>query len=171
MSRPTPEPPPARRLVWASEEVTTRLERQVRPRVSRPRRIVQAAITAFVFAWLPAFVVFAATTIVAPSATDGAGVGATAFWALQFATLIAVTAMVAALRPTAEPDPAETAGPRRGTLRRLAVHALVTAACAWLVLALQGLSTGQIAVLAVGLVAVLHLLPLLAARLLQRRRR
>lgn len=169
MSHPEPEPPHARELVWAPDEVVVRLERQVRPPAGPLSRIMQAAVTALVFTWPPAFVVFAVTAGVAPAVTDGAGVGATAFWALQVAALIAVTAMVEALRrPAAGADAAEPPRSPRRTALRLALHALVTAGCAGLVLALQGLTAGQIAVLAGGLVVVLHLLPTLVARLLHR---
>jgi len=172
MSRPTPDPGPAHKLVWAPDDVMTRLKQQVQPQVSLPRRMTQAATTAVVFTWPPAFIVFAATTIAAPSVTDDAGVGRTAFWALQFAALIAITAMVTTLRRHApKPEAADTDTSTPGILLRVAVDVLVTGACAWLVLALQGLSTSQIASLTVVLVVVLHLLPVLVARLLLRGRR
>ncbi|WP_203857594.1 hypothetical protein [Plantactinospora mayteni] len=138
--------------------------------MSLQRMVAAAATTAFVFTWPPAFVVFAVATIVAPSVTDEASVGLTAFWALLFAILIAITAVVQVLtrRRTATPEAAdEDVSPRRIPLR-MAINALVTGACAWLVLATQGLSTSQIAVLAVVLVVVVHLLPMIVARLLGR---
>ncbi|MEO3820520.1 hypothetical protein [Plantactinospora sp. B24E8] len=134
--------------------------------MSRPRKMVLAATTAIVFVWPAAFVAFAATTVAAPSVTDGAGVGRAAFWALQVAVLIAIVAAATTRRHTAEPDPAGGGPPTR--VRPLRVVGTVTAA---LVLAPQGLSAAQIALLTVVLLVVLHLLPMVVARLLLRRRR
>jgi hypothetical protein len=157
-------------LVWASDEVIARIGQQVQPEMSLPRRIALTATSAFVFTWIPACAVFAATTVTAPSVTDGASVGRTAFWALQFAILMAVAATVTNLRRrAAKPDAAGTDTSTRGIVLRLAINALVTGACAWLVLAMQGLSAGQTASLAAVLIVVLHLLPMVVARLLQRR--
>ncbi|MDG4798781.1 hypothetical protein [Micromonospora sp. WMMD1082] len=168
MSRPTPEPGSARKLVWAPDDVIARLGEEVQPQASLPRRLGQAAITAFVFTWPPAFLVFAASTIAAPSTTNGASVGTTARWAVQFSVLIAITAVAAALWRTARPDAAEPS--TRGVTLRVATQLLLTGGCAWLVLALHGLSVGQIAALTVALLVVLHLLPMVVARLLRRRR-
>jgi hypothetical protein len=172
MSRPTPDARSARKLVWASDEVIARIEQQVQPQVSLPRRIALAAASAFVFTWLPAFIVFAATTIAAPSLTNEASVGTAAFWALQFAMLIAIAAVVTTVRRrAAKVDAAGTDTSTQGTLLRVAIQGLLTGACAWLVLALQGLSMSQIASLTVVLIVVLHLVPVIVARLLQRLRR
>ncbi|GIJ35546.1 hypothetical protein ACIBQ2_14605 [Micromonospora sediminimaris] len=169
MATPAPEAGSEHQLVWAPGEVMTRIEQEVRPQPSLPRRIALAASGAFVLSWPPTFVVFALATFVAPSVTDEAGVGRVALWALQFAGLTAVAAVVGAvLRRSAEPelDPS----PGRIALR-IAGHALVTVACAGLVLALAGLSVGQYATLTATLVVVLHLLPMAVARLLFRLRR
>ncbi|MEO3925074.1 hypothetical protein ABGB07_14580 [Micromonosporaceae bacterium B7E4] len=167
MSRPTPDTRSPRKLVWASDEVMTRIGQQVQPQVSLPRRMALTATYAFVFTWIPAFVVFAIATVAAPSATSGASVGRTAFWALQFGILMAVAATVTNLRRrAAKPDTAGTDTSTRGIVLRLAINALVTGACAWLVLATQGLSAGQTASLAAGVIVVLHLLPMVVARLL-----
>ncbi|MEN3614140.1 hypothetical protein AAH979_31885 [Plantactinospora sp. ZYX-F-223] len=172
MSRPTSDPRSAGKLVWASDEVIARIGQQVQPQVSLPRTIRLAATTAVVFSWFPAFVVFAVTTATAPSVTNGASVGRTAFWSLQFAILMAIAAIVATLRRrAAKPEATGTGSSAHGTALRVAIHALLTVACAWLVLALQGLSISQIATLAAMLVVVLHLLPMIVARLLQRLRR
>ncbi|MFB6395893.1 hypothetical protein [Polymorphospora lycopeni] len=166
MSRPTPDPRSTRKLVWASDEVIARIGQQVQPQPSLPRRVALAAAAAAVFTWPPAFIVFAVTTVAAPSVTSDASVGMTAFWALQFAVLIAVAAMVKTMRlRTAEPDADMST---RGTARRVALNALLSGACAGLVLALQGLSIGQIATLTIVLIVVLHLLPVILARLLRR---
>ncbi|WP_369937601.1 hypothetical protein [Plantactinospora sp. BB1] len=169
MSRPTPEGRSTGKLVRASDEVIARIEQQVLPKVSPTRRVTLTGTYAFVLTWPPVFVAFAVTTIVVPSLTDGAGVGRTALWALQFAVLIAISAMLGTLRRSAAEreaaDPDDTA---RKIALRLALHALLTAACAGLVLAPQGLSVGQIASLTAVLVVVLHLLPLVGARLLRR---
>ncbi|MGI5213797.1 hypothetical protein [Plantactinospora sp. CA-290183] len=172
MSRPMPDPRSSGKLVWASDEVIARIGEQVQPQVSLPRRVALAATTAFVFTWLPAFVVLAAATIAVPSATNGASVGRAAFWALQFAILIAIAAMVTTVgRRATRPDAAGADTPTRGTPLRLVIHALLTGAFASLVLAPQGLSVSQIASLVVALIVVLHLLPVIVARLLQRLRR
>ncbi|GAB3845001.1 hypothetical protein GCM10029963_22670 [Micromonospora andamanensis] len=169
MSHPAPETGSDRGLVWASEEVTDRIAQEVSPQPGLSNRIALAVPTAFVLAWPPAFLGLALTTLVAPSATDDASVWRVAFWALQFAGLTALAAAVsAALRRSAEPE--VDSSPRRIALR-IAGHALVTVACAGLVLALAGLSAGQIATLAAVLVVVLHLLPMTVARLLFRFRR
>ncbi|GIJ80188.1 hypothetical protein SAMN05443287_102689 [Micromonospora phaseoli] len=180
MSLPTPDPHSAGKLRWASAEVIAGIEQQVQPQVSLPSRIGQAAVAAVVFTWPPAFVVFAAATVAVPAVTNDASVGTTALWALKFAILIAITAMVTPLRrrsgrpataDATKPYVAELDPPAHRTMLRLVIHALVSGAGAWLVLALQGLSVSQIAPLTVLLVVVLHLLPLIVARLLQRRRR
>ncbi|WP_347654809.1 hypothetical protein [Plantactinospora sp. B5E13] len=138
----------------------------------RPRKMVLAATTAIVFVWPAAFVAFAATTVAAPSVTDGAGVGRAAFWALQVAVLIAIVAAATTLRRhTAEPDPAGGGPPTRVRPLRVVGHLLVSTVTAALVLAPQGLSAAQIALLTVVLLVVLHLLPMVVARLLLRRRR
>ncbi|MDG4763499.1 hypothetical protein O7632_05155 [Solwaraspora sp. WMMD406] len=147
--------------------------RQVRPLRTRQRSrsvAVRAVVLAYAFTWLPAFLVFAVATVVAPSLTDGASVAATALWALQFATLIAISAIVTALRSlrAAEPDEVDADTSTRRTLLRLVGGLALSGLFAGLVLAVQGLSVGQIAVLAGVLAAVLHLLPLIAARLLAR---
>jgi len=162
----------ARKPVWAPDVVLARVEQQVRPQVSLPKRIALTATSAFVFTWLPAFIVFAATTIAAPSLTNEAGIGTAAFWALQFSLLVVVTAVVTTVRRRAATlDGAGTDASTRGTLLRVAIHVLVTGACAWLVLALQGLSVSQIASLTVVLVVMLRVVPVIVARLLQRLRR
>ncbi|WP_433532369.1 hypothetical protein ACQPYA_10205 [Micromonospora sp. CA-263727] len=168
MSRPTPDARSSGKLTWASDDLRAHLAQQVQPQVSMARRLALTAIPALVFTGLPAFVLFAVTTVVAPSATDGASVGTAAWWALQFAVLMAVTAMVTALRRRA--DEAELDESTRSTSLRVALNALLTGACGALVLALHGLSTAQIAPLAVALVVLLHLLPLMLARRLRRRR-
>ncbi|MFK3978903.1 hypothetical protein ACI2K4_00855 [Micromonospora sp. NPDC050397] len=169
MSHPTPDSPPTRRLVWAPDAVVSRIERDVQPRISLPRSMTLAATFALVFTWPPTFVVFAATTLVAPSATDGASIGRTALWALQLAILIAVVAALPAVWQRAGKP--EAAAPDdvsiRGTMLRVAVNALRTGGCASVVLALQGLSVDRIALLAVVLAVVLHLLPVLVARLVR----
>ncbi|KXK62304.1 hypothetical protein AWW66_09205 [Micromonospora rosaria] len=158
--------------MWASDEVIARIGDQVQPEVGLPRRMAAAATATVVFTWLPTFLVFAATTLAAPSVTNGAGVGTTAFWAVQVAVLLALAAMVGTLwRRDTGPDPAERVPPIGRALLRVAVHTLRTGACAGLVLAVQGLSVGQIATLTVALVVVLHLLPLVVARALHARRR
>ncbi|MFC0528980.1 hypothetical protein, partial [Phytohabitans kaempferiae] len=63
-----------RKLVWASSEVTARIEQQVRPQVSLPKTLALAATYAFVFTWVPTAIVFGATTILAPSVTNEASV-------------------------------------------------------------------------------------------------
>ncbi|WP_460916381.1 hypothetical protein [Plantactinospora veratri] len=172
MTGPTPEARSNSKLVRASDEVIARIEQQILPKVSPTRRATLAATYALVLTWPPAFVAFAVTSVVAPSVTNGAGVGRNALWALQFAVLIAISAMLGTLRrrgaerEVAAPDDS----PRRIPLR-LAMHSLLTAGCAGVVLAPQGLSVGQIAWLTVVLVVVLHVLPLIGARLLHRARR
>ena len=109
MPLPTPEARPARKLVWASDAVISKIGQRVQPQVSPPRKITQVATGALVLTWLPAFIVFAVTTIVAPPLTNEAGVGTAAFWALQFAMLIAIAAVVTTVsRRTAKRNPAET---------------------------------------------------------------
>ncbi|MFV2008668.1 MULTISPECIES: hypothetical protein [unclassified Micromonospora] len=68
--------------------------------------------------------------------------------------------------------PAEQGGdtPPSQILLRAVRGALFTVVCAALVLAWQGLSVGQIAVLAGTIAALLHLAPMFIARLLLRRR-
>jgi hypothetical protein len=172
MSSSTPGAGSARKLVRASDDVIARIEQQVRPQVILPRRIALAATSAFVFTWLPAFIVFAATTIAAPSLTNEASVGTAARWALQFSMLVAITAVVTTVRRrAAKLDGAGTDASTQGTLLRVAIHVLLTGACAWLVLALQGLTISQIAPPTVVLIVVLHLVPVIVARLLQRLRR
>ncbi|MEE6263147.1 hypothetical protein [Plantactinospora sonchi] len=171
MSRPTPETRRPRTLVWAPAGVMSRIQQQVQPRVSLPRRIALAATTAFLFTWPPAFVVFAVTTVAVPSTTNGASVGTAAVWALQFALLIAITAAVTTLARRDSGVDTTTGGSHPSTRRtalRVVMHVLLTGACAALVLAPQGLSVSQLAVLTVALVVVLHLLPVIVARLLQR---
>ncbi|ROO52081.1 hypothetical protein EDC02_6980 [Micromonospora sp. Llam0] len=162
--------------MWASDEVRVGIAEQVLPlrdRQTRPATAVRAAVFVYAFTWLPAFVVFAVATTAAPASTNHASVAATAVWALQFATLIAVWAVVGALtsRQATATDGADGNPPTRRVLLRASGGALVTAGCAALVLALHGLSIGQLAVPVGLLVVVLHLLPALVARLLLRRRR
>lgn len=178
MADPTRDPhQPTGNLVRAPDEVITGVAQRVRSQDPPRRRPIQTGIWAFVFSWPPAFLVFAAVTIVAPSVTNQAGVGATAWWALLFAVLTGVTAVVESwwrppLSPPSEtPDPAGVDRSVSGIVLRVAIRALITAACAGVVLALHGLALHQIAVLAVALIVVLHLLPMAAARLLRRRRR
>lgn len=172
MAGPSPETRPTGKLVWASAEVRNRLSRQVQPQVSRPRQMVLAATTAVVFVWPAAFVAFAATTVAVPSMTNGAGVGRAAFWALQVAVLIAIVAAVKTRwRHAAESDPTGEDPPTRVRPLHVVGNLLVTTVSVALVLAPQGLSATQIAVLAVALLVVLHLLPTVVARLLLRRRR
>ncbi|MFY1691861.1 hypothetical protein [Plantactinospora sp. WMMB782] len=182
MSPPTPDGRPAHKLVWAPDELIVRIGQQVQPQIGLPRRVAQAATTAVLFSWPPAFVVFAVSTVAAPSLTNGASVGRVAFWALQFAILVAVTTAATTLvrrSETAEVAPPGPAVPTAsetpdrggsGVSPRTALYVLVTAVCASLVLALHGLSVSQIAILTIGLVVVLHLLPLVVARLLRRSR-
>jgi len=174
MSQPTPEIRPNRQLVYASDELMGRIAQQVQPQIQQPGAVglVRVALLAYVFSWLPAFVVLAAATAVAPAATSGASVAATALWALQFATLIAISAVVTTLvrRPATPAEQGADAPPSRILLRAVR-GALLTIACAALVLAWQGLSVGQIAVLAGMIAAVLHLAPVLIARLMLRRQR
>jgi hypothetical protein len=179
MSSPAPPTPSGRKLVWAPPELRAGIAQQIEPQQAAQRRravVVQAVVMAYFFTWLPAFTVFAVTTVVAPSVTNGAGVGPVAFWALQFSTLIAISAVVSALRlsATTMTEKAEETGrrtPAGRSLLRLAGQLLITGGCAAAVLALQGLSIWQIAVLASMLTAVLHLLPPIVARMLLRRRR
>ncbi|WFE23211.1 hypothetical protein O7621_07870 [Solwaraspora sp. WMMD937] len=174
MSQPTPDTRPDRQLVFASDEVMGRIAQQVQPQIQQPAaaELVRVTLFAYVFSWLPAFVVLAVATAVAPSATSGASVAATALWALQFATLIAISTVVTTLVQR-RATPAERAGadtPPSRVLLRAVRGALFTVACAALVLAWQGLSVGQIAVLAGMIAALLHLAPMFIARLLLRRR-
>ncbi|KUJ49069.1 MULTISPECIES: hypothetical protein [Micromonospora] len=165
MSASGREPQPATNLVWAPDDVRAGIEQQVQPQQSLPGRAARAATTAFIFVALPAFVVFTATTLVAPSVTDDAGVGRVALWAGQVAVLIAIGAAVGALRtPADQPEPPTT----WSIVRRLGWHLLSTGACTALVLVLHGLAVGQILTLALLLVGVLHLVPLIVARLLSR---
>ncbi|MGW0432038.1 hypothetical protein ACWDV4_05775 [Micromonospora sp. NPDC003197] len=172
MSSPAPDQGSARKLVWASDDVIARIEQQVRPQVSLPRTAALAATSALAFTWPPAFIVFAATTIAMPSLTNEASIGTAAFWALQIATLIAITAAVTTMRQrAAKLDRPDTDTSIQGTFLRVAIHVLFTGTYASLVLALQGLSISQIASLTVLLIVVLHLVPVIGARLLQRFRR
>ncbi|MER7165641.1 hypothetical protein ABT336_06100, partial [Micromonospora sp. NPDC000207] len=95
MANPEPDTPPARRLVWAPDEVRVRVDP---PRIGTGRLVTTAALTGLVFTWPPAFLVLTAATLAAPSLTDGAGIGATARWAAQIAVLVAVGAVVTVLR-------------------------------------------------------------------------
>ncbi len=167
MAQPAPEAGTDGKLVWAPDEVAARIRQEVTPEPSLPSRVALAVLAAFVLTWPPTFVVFALATLVAPAATDEAGVGRVALWALQFAGLTRGGGGAALRRSTeAEVDPS----PRRIALR-IAGQTLVTVACAGLVLALAGLSVGQYAMLTAALVVVLHLLPMTVARLLFRLRR
>jgi|GEM_PF-1876854 len=173
MSQPTPETRPDRQLVFASDEVMGRIAQQVQPQIQQPAaaELVRVTLFAYVFSGLPAFVVLAVATAVAPSATSGASVAATALWALQFATLIAISAVVTTLvRGPATPAEQGADTPPSRVLLRAVRGGLLTIACAALVLAWQGLSVGQIAVLAGMIAALLHLAPMFIARLLLRRR-
>ncbi|MFY1635762.1 hypothetical protein ACN27F_21220 [Solwaraspora sp. WMMB335] len=174
MSSPMPEQRSDRGLVWASDEVMAGIAQQIQPQMRQPTRnvVTRTAMLAFVVTWPAAFIVFAVATLVVPSVTDGASVAAAAFWALQVATLIAISTIVTALagQRAARPGPADGAPSTGRAVLRGVGHALLTGACAGLVLALQGLSAGQIAALTGALVAVLHLLPLVATRLLLRSR-
>lgn len=178
MSSPAPSTPPDRKLVWAPAEVRAGIALQIEPQQAAQRRralVVQAVVLAYVFTWLPAFLVFGVTTAVAPSVTNKAGIGLAAFWALQFATLIAISAVVSALiraRRGSTEQTDETDRPlwTGRTLLRLAGQMLITGGYAAVVLALQGLAIWQIVVLAGALTALLHLLPPVVARLWQRRR-
>ncbi|WP_146017484.1 hypothetical protein [Verrucosispora sp. ts21] len=165
MSASGREPHAATNLVWAPDDVRVGIEQQVQPQQSLPGRAGRAATTAFIFVALPAFVVFTATTLVAPSVTDDAGVGRVALWAGQVAVLLAIGAAVSALRTRADrPEPPTT----WSIVRRLGWHLLSTGACTALVLALHGLAVGQILTLALLLGGVLHVVPLVVARLLSR---
>jgi hypothetical protein len=166
-SQPAPAAGAGRPLVWAPDEVRFHIEQQVVPPVSRLRRVLLTAIPAFVLTWPLTFLVFVVATLAAPSVTGGASVGTVALWALWFAALFAI----AALRLDATGTGEEAEPSRRATVRRLAIHALFTGLCAALVLTLYGLSPGQVAVLAVAIIVVLHVLPVLVARLLGRRLR
>jgi hypothetical protein len=172
MSQPTDEIHTTRKLVWAPDGVLTRIQQQVQPKVSLPRNATTAATAAFVFTWPPTFILFTAATLAAPSVTGEASVVRVAFWALQFAILIAVGAAVAtvvrALRQRADAADGNTS--IWGTLGRVAAQAVLTGVFAWAVLALQGLSIGRIVSLAVMLIVVLNVLPVIVARLLHRRR-
>ncbi|MGN9907850.1 hypothetical protein ACTMTJ_09885 [Phytohabitans sp. LJ34] len=169
MSQPTPDAGADRPLVWAPEEVRVRIEQQVEPGVSLPRRVILTAVSAFVLTWPLAFLVFMVTTLALPSVTNDASVGTVARWALWFAALLTVAAVVAALRQRAGRADEEAEPSTRETVVRIAIYALFTGVCAGVVLAPHGLSLGQIAVLTVMLIVVLHLMPVLAARLLHRR--
>ncbi|WP_326551201.1 hypothetical protein [Micromonospora sp. NBC_01813] len=174
MADQAPQTPTDRKLVWAPDMVRAGIAAEVMPQASQslPQRLAQAARLALIFTWLPAFVVFAATTLAAPTVTNEASVAAAALWALLVAALIAGWAVVTELWRwrAGRPDEAAPETPTRPIALRLLLGSLPTAVFTSLVLALHGLSVGQIAVLAGLLVAVLHLLPLLVARLLTRRR-
>ncbi|NGM11483.1 hypothetical protein ENC19_01690 [Verrucosispora sp. CWR15] len=108
MAQPAPEAGTDGKLVWAPDEVAARIRQEVTPEPSLPSRVALAVLAAFVLTWPPTFVVFALATLVAPAATDEAGVGRVALWALQFAglTMIAAAAGAALRRSTeAEVDP------------------------------------------------------------------
>jgi hypothetical protein len=167
-SQPAPAAGAGRPLVWAPDEVRFHIEQQVVPPVSRLRRVLLTAIPAFVLTWPLTFLVFVVATLAAPSVTGGASVGTVALWALWFAALFATAAAIAALRLDASGTGEEAEPSRRATVRRLAIHALVTGLYAALVLTLYGLSPGQVAVLAVAIIVVLHVLPVPVARLLGR---
>ncbi|MFV2017761.1 hypothetical protein [Micromonospora sp. LOL_023] len=174
MADQAPRTPTDRRLVWAPDAVRAGIAAEVMPQASQslPQRLARAARLALILTWLPAFVVFAATTLVAPGATDEASVAAAARWALQVAALIAGWAVVGEIWQwrAGRPDEAAPETPTRPVVVNLVLGALPTAVCASLVLALHGLSVGQFAVLAGLLVAVLHLLPPLVARMIMRSR-
>ncbi|MFY1697465.1 MULTISPECIES: hypothetical protein [unclassified Solwaraspora] len=177
MSSPASDRRPDRQLVWAPAEVLTGIAGQIEPLQARERlrtTIIRSVLLAYVFTWPPAFGVLAAATVAAPTLTDAASVGATAGWALQIATLIALWAAVSALMShrraaTESADPEVLS--RSRLLLRLAGNAARTGALAAVVLALAGLAPGQVAALAGAVAVVLHLLPMLAFRLLTRGRR
>ncbi|MEU9510465.1 hypothetical protein AB0D32_29770 [Micromonospora sp. NPDC048170] len=175
MSDPLPDTRSARQSVGASDDVIGGITQQVRPSPSLPGpdpNPFTTAVRAFLFTWPPTLAVLVAATVAVPSATDEAGVGTVAMWALDFALLIAIAAAVSTLwQRYRKPGAGGTAQPIQRVLLRVAAQALLTGACAWLVLALHGLATGQIASLVVALIVVLNLLPVTAARLLHRRRR
>ncbi|WFE25251.1 hypothetical protein O7623_17760 [Solwaraspora sp. WMMD791] len=177
MSSPASDRRPDRQLVWAPAEVLTGIAQQVEPLPTRePLRImiIRGVLLAYVFTWPPAFGVLAVATVVAPPLTEAASVGATAGWALQIATLIALWAVVSALmshRRAATESADPEALSRSRLLLRLAGNAARTGALAAVVLALAGLAPGQIAALAGAVAVVLHLLPMLVFRLLTRGRR
>ncbi|MFY1670126.1 hypothetical protein ACN27G_09215 [Plantactinospora sp. WMMB334] len=171
MSRPAPDTGSPRRLVWASDQVISQIRQQVQPRVSLPRKLAVAGLAPLVFTWVPALAVFATMTVAAPSTTGGAGVGRTAFWAVQFAVLHAVAAVSTAWwRHATRRDAGDAERTEPATPLRIASYLLLTAVFAVTVLALQGLSIGRIAWLTGVLLVVLHLLPVIVARLLGRRR-
>ncbi|MGC5030655.1 hypothetical protein [Micromonospora sp. DT229] len=166
MSASGREQPVTTNLIWAPDEVRLDIGKRVQPQQGPPRRVLGAAMTAFVFVGLPAFVIFTATTLLAPSVTNEASVGRVALWAGQVALLVAIGAAIGAWRTREDkPQPPSTTW---SIVRRLGWHLLSTGACAALVLALDGLAVGQILTLALLLAGVLHLLPLAVARLLTR---
>ncbi|RIV39733.1 hypothetical protein D2L64_07980 [Micromonospora radicis] len=155
--------------MWASADVLADLGQQVQPQPSRRRRAAVAGPAAFVFTWVPTVLVFVATTLTVPAVTDAASAGTVMIWAAQVAALIAVVAAVTTLRSRDVGADAETDPGAARVALRVGLHALVTAGAAGLVLALQGLSAGQVATLAVLLVVVLQVLPTAVVRLLRRR--
>ncbi|WP_216592557.1 hypothetical protein [Verrucosispora sioxanthis] len=80
MAQPAPEAGTDGKLVWAPDEVAARIRQEVTPEPSLPSRVALAVLAAFVLTWPPTFVVFALATLVAPAATDEAGVGRVALW-------------------------------------------------------------------------------------------
>ncbi|WP_422770096.1 hypothetical protein ACN28C_25675 [Plantactinospora sp. WMMC1484] len=171
MSHPSPDTGSPRKLVWASDQVITQIRRQVQPRISLPRKLAVAGLAPLVLTWVPAFAVFAAMTVAVPSTTDGAGVGRTAFWAVQFAVLHAIASVLTALwQHATSGDTADAEGADSSSPFQIAGYLLLTVVFAGAVLALQGLAINQIVWLTAVLLVVLHLLPVLVARLLGRRR-
>ncbi|MEH0971965.1 hypothetical protein V6U77_12615 [Micromonospora sp. CPCC 205546] len=170
MSDPVPDTRSARQLVRASDDVIGGIAQQVQPPPSLPnpdRNPITTAAWAFLFTWPPTLVVLVAATVAVPSETNDAGVGTAAIWALDIALLIAIAASISTIwQHDPKPGPDGTPQPIQRVLLRVAAQALLTGACAWLVLALHGLTTGQIALLVVALIVVLNLLPVIAARLL-----
>ncbi|WP_433389298.1 hypothetical protein [Micromonospora sp. KLBMP9576] len=168
MSDPAPHTRSARQPEWASDDATGGSTQEVQPPPSLPDpNPFTTAVRAFLLTWPPTLVVLVAATVAVPSATDDAGPGAAAMWALDFALLIAIAASVSTLRHRdRKPGADGTARPIQRVLLRVAAQVV----CAWLVLALHGLSVSQIASLVVALIVVLNLLHVTAARLLHRRR-
>ncbi|GGM17966.1 hypothetical protein [Micromonospora yangpuensis] len=162
MSQPAPDSPSPRKLVWAPEAVRVQVEE---PPVGVARLMTMAVTTAMVLSWPPIFLVLAGATLVAPAVTDRAGIGATAGWAAQIAVLVAVGTMITAVvrrgRVSEGPD-GDTS--LRTTALRVALHSVVTGGCAALVLAWHGLGVGQVLVLVAVIVTVVHVLPVVVAR-------
>ncbi|MFI7025541.1 hypothetical protein [Micromonospora sp. NPDC049900] len=168
MSEPTPGPRRVGQLVWAPDEVTAGIGSQVQPQVGRGRRALQTGLAAFLLTWVPTLFILLAATFAVPSLTDDAGAGRVALWALLIAVLFAVTAAVSTL--WSNPDRAGEEPSGLVVALRVARGAVLTGVGAGAVLAWQGLSVRQAVTLAVILALILRVLPVVAARTLQRRR-